>query len=71
MRLTEEGMRQWVKDSIGQVSLVSKIESVAKVRDLRSFNDGNVSMKIKKMGTGDVDVTFADAFSGKVNRFRL
>jgi outer membrane biosynthesis protein TonB len=62
-RLTEDGMRQWLNDAVQQIALVEKVETVAKMRDIHSFSNGNVSMKIKKQGTGEVDVIFADSFS--------
>lgn len=70
-RLTKEGMKQWIDDSVEQIWLVDQIESVAQTREISSFHNGSVSMKIRKINTGAVELTFFDSFSKKWERFRL
>lgn len=70
-RLTKQGMRSWVRDSVNQLAVVEQIESLALERDIGSSQESALSMKIKKMYTGSVEITLHDTFSKKTGRFTV
>lgn len=70
-RLTKQGMRSWVRDSINQLAMVEQIESLALERDIGSSQESALSMEVKKMYTGSVEVMLHDAFSKKTGRFTV
>jgi len=68
-RLTKEGMKLWVQNSLAQLSLVEQIESIAWERNINSSKEGPISLKIKKLDSGNVKVILSDIFSGKTDQF--
>ena len=68
-RLTKDGMKLWVHDSLAQLSLVEQIESIAWERNINSTKDSPISLKIKKLDSGNVKVTLSDVFSEKTDQF--
>ncbi|OIP54064.1 hypothetical protein AUK10_01655 [Candidatus Gracilibacteria bacterium CG2_30_37_12] len=70
-RLTEVGMRKWVADSIYQLTQVEEIESIAHQHGISTSLDSPISMKVKKMYSGNIIITFHDFNKNKIAKYTI
>lgn len=67
-RLTDSGMKQWIRDSVRQLDTVGLIESIGRSKHMGT-KDSTIGMRIKKRYTGEIEVAISDAFTGKSSVF--
>lgn len=69
--LTKKGMSTWIQESINQLSLIERIESIALAENIDSSKESFTSMKTDKRWSWNIGVTLYDTVSKKNVRFTV